>query len=148
MLPHRSDLSPTGAQLWSSLVPTDSIYARLADWRDVLVEQVKTTSGSTTISERLPLLPPPMVMLAMLLQEPGRLLRYRSQTEVVLPSQLEGRALEIGLVATSPVRPKRDRTLSVCLIPPGDKLAAWRTSSRSCAAPRAPQCTAPSLKSL
>ena len=78
MLPHRSDLSPTGAQLWSSLVPTDSIYARLADWRDVLVEQVKTTSGSTTIPKRPPLHPSVYGCARYAAAVPRRLLRRRS----------------------------------------------------------------------
>ena len=35
MIRHRNDLSPTEAQPWSSLVPTDLFYAGLADWRNV-----------------------------------------------------------------------------------------------------------------
>jgi hypothetical protein len=35
MISHRSDLSPTEAQPWLSLVPADLFYARLADWRSV-----------------------------------------------------------------------------------------------------------------
>ena len=58
-----------------------------------------------------------MVVLAMLLQYHDDLSRRLSQTEDALPSEMEGRVLEIGLVATSPVRPERDRTLSVCLKP-------------------------------
>ena len=35
MMRHRSDLSPTEVQSWSSLGPTDLFYARLPDWRSV-----------------------------------------------------------------------------------------------------------------
>jgi hypothetical protein len=35
MMRPRSDLSPTEAQSWSSLGPTDLFYARLPDWRSV-----------------------------------------------------------------------------------------------------------------
>lgn len=35
MIRHRNDLSPTEAQPWSSLEPTDLFYAGLADWGSV-----------------------------------------------------------------------------------------------------------------
>lgn len=39
MMRRRSDSPPTDPQSsWSSLVPADSFYARLAQWRDVLVD--------------------------------------------------------------------------------------------------------------
>ena len=34
----RSDLPPTDQQPWSEMIPADSFYARLAEWRDVLVK--------------------------------------------------------------------------------------------------------------
>ena len=39
MMRRRSDLPPTDPQPWSSLLPADSFYARLAQWRDVLVDE-------------------------------------------------------------------------------------------------------------
>jgi hypothetical protein len=38
MMRRRSDLPSAEPQSWSSLVPYDSFYARLAKWRDVLVD--------------------------------------------------------------------------------------------------------------
>jgi hypothetical protein len=37
MMRRRSDLPPTEPQPWSGMIPTDSFYARLAKWRNVLV---------------------------------------------------------------------------------------------------------------
>src|SRR5215208_3881355 len=38
MMRRRSDLPPTPPQPWSEMIPADSFYARLAKWRDVLVD--------------------------------------------------------------------------------------------------------------
>jgi hypothetical protein len=39
MMRRRSDLPPVLPQPWSSLVAADSFYARLARWRNVLVDE-------------------------------------------------------------------------------------------------------------
>ena len=39
MMRRRSDLPATDPQPWSSLLPADSFYAQLAQWRDVLVDE-------------------------------------------------------------------------------------------------------------
>jgi len=38
MMRHRSDLPPVAPQPWAALIPPDSFYARLAEVRDVLVD--------------------------------------------------------------------------------------------------------------
>ena len=38
MMRRRSDLPPTDPQPWARMIPADSFYARLAEWRDVLVD--------------------------------------------------------------------------------------------------------------
>src|SRR5215211_161196 len=38
MMRRRSDLPPTPPQPWAQLIPADSFYARLAQWRDVLID--------------------------------------------------------------------------------------------------------------
>ena len=68
MMRRRSDLPPTEAQSWSSLVPTDSFYARLAEWRDVLVDDEDYAPLYKDSPKGRPSIPPSMVVLAMLLQ--------------------------------------------------------------------------------
>jgi hypothetical protein len=38
MMRRRIDLPPTPPQPWSEMIPAASFYARLAKWRDVLVD--------------------------------------------------------------------------------------------------------------
>lgn len=64
----RSDLPPLDPQPWSSLVPTGSFYARLARWRDVLVDDEDYASLYRDSPKGRPSIPPSMVVLAMLLQ--------------------------------------------------------------------------------
>ncbi len=68
MMRRRSDLPPTDPQPWSSLVPTDSFYARLAEWRDVLVNDEDYVPLYKDSPRGRPSIPPSMVVLAMLLQ--------------------------------------------------------------------------------
>jgi transposase len=68
MMRRRSDLPPTEAQPWSSLVPNDSFYARLAKWRDVLVDDEDYAPLYKDSPKGRPSIPPSMVVLAMLLQ--------------------------------------------------------------------------------
>jgi transposase len=68
MMRRRSDLPPTETQPWSSLVPTDSFYARLAEWRDVLVDDEDYAPLYKDSPKGRPSIPPSMVVLAMLLQ--------------------------------------------------------------------------------
>jgi transposase len=68
MMRRRSDLPPTEAQPWSSLVPTDSFYARLAQWRDVLLDDEDYAPLYKDSPKGRPSIPPSMVVLAMLLQ--------------------------------------------------------------------------------
>ncbi len=110
MIPYRSDLSPTKAQTWSSLVPTDSFYARLADSRYVLVDDVRTTSrstGSTGIILSRPLHSSVDGCAYHAAAVPRRLFRRRSRTEDAFRSEMEACALGIGLISTSLVWPKR-----------------------------------------
>jgi transposase len=64
----RSDLPPVPPQPWSSLVPADSFYARLAQWRDVLVDDEDYTPLYKDSPRGRPSIPPSMVVLAMLLE--------------------------------------------------------------------------------
>jgi transposase len=68
MMRRRSDLPPTDPQPWSSLVPADSFYARLAQWRDVLVDDEDYAPLYKNSPKGRPSIPPSMVVLAMLLQ--------------------------------------------------------------------------------
>jgi transposase len=68
MMRRRSDLPLADPQPWSSLVPTDSFYARLAKWRDVLVDDEDYASLYKDSPKGRPSIPPSMVVLAMLLQ--------------------------------------------------------------------------------
>jgi transposase len=68
MMRRRSDLPPAEPQPWSSLVPADSFYARLAKWRDVLVDDEDYTPLYKDSPKGRPSIPPSMVVLAMLLE--------------------------------------------------------------------------------
>jgi transposase len=68
MMRRRSDLPPAEPQPWSELIPTDSFYARLAKWRDVLVDDEDYTPLYKDSPRGRPSIPPSMVVLAMLLQ--------------------------------------------------------------------------------
>jgi transposase len=68
MMRRRSDLPPTDPQPWSSLVPADSFYARLAQWRDVLVDDEDYAPLYKDSPKGRPSIPPSMVVLAMLLE--------------------------------------------------------------------------------
>jgi transposase len=68
MMRRRSDLPPTPPQPWAQLIPADSFYARLAQWRDVLVEDEDYAPLYKDSPRGRPSIPPSMVVLAMLLQ--------------------------------------------------------------------------------
>src|ERR687898_2997918 len=68
MMRRRSDLPPAEPQPWSELIPTDSFYARLAKWRDVLVDDEDYTPLYKDSPKGRPSIPASMVVLAMLLQ--------------------------------------------------------------------------------
>jgi transposase len=68
MMRRRSDLPPVPPQPWSSIVPADSFYARLAQWRDVLVDDEDYAPLYKDSPKGRPSIPPSMVVLAMLLQ--------------------------------------------------------------------------------
>jgi transposase len=68
MMRRRSDLPPTPPQPWSELIPADSFYARLARWRDVLVDDEDYTPLYKDSPKGRPSIPPSMVVLAMLLE--------------------------------------------------------------------------------
>jgi transposase len=68
MMRRRSDLPPAEPQPWSELIPTDSFYARLAKWRDVLVDDEDYTALYKDSPRGRPSIPPSMVVLAMLLE--------------------------------------------------------------------------------
>jgi transposase len=68
MMRRRSDLPPIDPQPWSELIPADSFYVRLAQWRDVLVDDEDYTLLYKDSPKGRPSIPPSMVVLAMLLQ--------------------------------------------------------------------------------
>ncbi|MBA3703590.1 MAG: transposase, partial [Rubrobacteraceae bacterium] len=68
MMRRRSDLPPVPPQSWSELIPADSFYARLARWRDVLVDDEDYAPLYKDSPKGRPSIPPSMVVLAMLLQ--------------------------------------------------------------------------------
>lgn len=70
MMRRRSDLPLVDPQPWSSLVPPDSFHARLANWRDVLVDDDEEDYAPLYKDSRRgrPSIPPSLVVLAMLLQ--------------------------------------------------------------------------------
>lgn len=68
MMRRRSDLPPTPPQPWSEMIPADSFYARLAKWRDVLVDDEDYAPLYKDSPKGRPSIPPSMVVLAMLLE--------------------------------------------------------------------------------
>ena len=68
MMRRRADLQPVEPQPWSTLIPADSFYARLAQARDVLVDdEVYRPLYKDSVRGR-PSIPPSLVVLTMLLQ--------------------------------------------------------------------------------
>jgi transposase len=68
MMRRRSDLPPTDHQPWAQMIPADSFYARLAKWRDVLVDDEDYASLYKDSPRGRPSIPPSTVVLAMLLE--------------------------------------------------------------------------------
>ena len=68
MMRSRSDLPPVEPQPWAALIPADSFYARLADVRDVLVDDEVYRPLYKDSPKGRPSLPPSLVVLTMLLQ--------------------------------------------------------------------------------
>jgi transposase len=68
MMRRRSDLPPVDPQPWAALIPPDSFYARLADVRDVLVDDEVYRPLYKDSAKGRPSLPPSLVVLTMLLQ--------------------------------------------------------------------------------
>lgn len=68
MMRRRSEMPPVPPQLWSELIPPGSFYARLAQWRDVLVDDEDYAPLYKDSPRGRPSIPPSMVMLAMLLE--------------------------------------------------------------------------------
>ena len=68
MMRRRSDLPPTDPQPWSELIPADSFHARLAKWKDVLVDDEDYTPLYKDSPRGRPSIPPSIVVLAMLLE--------------------------------------------------------------------------------
>ena len=68
MMRSRSDLPPVDPQPWATLIPSDSFYARLADVRDVLVDDEVYRPLYKDSAKGRPSLPPSFVVLTMLLQ--------------------------------------------------------------------------------
>jgi hypothetical protein len=68
MMRRRSDLPPAPPEPWSELIPADSFYARLAEWRDVLVDDEDYASLYKDSPKGRPSIPPSVVVLAMLLE--------------------------------------------------------------------------------
>jgi transposase len=68
MMRHRSDLPPVDPQPWAALIPADSFYARLAEYRDLLVDDDLYRPLYKDSAKGRPSLPPSLVVLTMLLQ--------------------------------------------------------------------------------
>lgn len=64
----RSDLPPADPQPWAQMIPADSFYARLAKWRDVLVDDEDYAALYKDSPRGRPSIPPSIVVLAMLLE--------------------------------------------------------------------------------
>lgn len=68
MMRRRDDSAPVPPQPWAALVPADSFYARLAGWRDALVDDASDAPRSKGSRKGRPSIPPSLVVLTMLLQ--------------------------------------------------------------------------------
>jgi transposase len=68
MMRSRSDLPPVDPQPWAALIPPDSFYARLAEIRDVLVDDEVYRPLYKDSRKGRPSLPPSLVVLTLLLQ--------------------------------------------------------------------------------
>lgn len=68
MMRRRTDLPPVGPQPWAALIPPDSFYARLAEVRDVLVDDETYAPLYKDSKKGQPSIPPSLVVLTMLLQ--------------------------------------------------------------------------------
>src|SRR5215210_28045 len=68
MMRRRRDLPPVAPQPWWALIPADSFYARLACWRDVLVDDESYAPLYKDSPRGRPSIPPSVVVLTMLLQ--------------------------------------------------------------------------------
>ncbi|MCA1717322.1 MAG: IS1182 family transposase [Actinobacteria bacterium] len=68
MMRRRSEMPAVPPQPWSELIPADSFYARLARWRDVLVNDEDYAPLYKDSPRGRPSIPPSMVVLAMLLE--------------------------------------------------------------------------------
>ena len=68
MMRRRADLAPVDPQSWAVLIPEDSFYARLAEQRDVLVDDEPYAVLYTDSRRGRPSIPPSLVVLTMLLQ--------------------------------------------------------------------------------
>jgi len=67
MMRRRTDLPPVGPQPWAALIPPDSFYARLAEVRDVLVDDETYAPLYKDSKKGQPSIPPSLVVLTMLL---------------------------------------------------------------------------------
>jgi transposase len=68
MMRRRSEMPPVPPQPWSELIPAHSFYARLAHWRDVLVDDEDYAPLYKDSPKGRASIPPSLVVLAMLLQ--------------------------------------------------------------------------------
>lgn len=68
MMRRRSDRPPVDPQPWSALIPADSFYARLAEVRDILVDDEFYRPLYKDSRRGRPSIPPSLVVLTMLLQ--------------------------------------------------------------------------------
>ncbi len=68
MMRRRADLPEVALAPWSALIPSDSFYARLAEYRDALVSDDDYAALYKDSRRGQPSIPPSLVVLAMLLQ--------------------------------------------------------------------------------